>query len=207
MSCGSSSSNLTSPSLLARVLERSPEAWAELVDLYSPLIANWCRRRGLGHADAADVMQNVFMSVSRGLLGFRHGNRREGTFRAWLWAITHHRILDWYRSRGELPAVGGSSNQRRCMEQSDEQEQRLAQDAEREDSEPTSQVDLDRLLNRALKQIESRVASQTWHAFWKCVIDGKPTDVVAAELRISPTSVRQARSRILRRLREQLGDC
>lgn len=204
---GSSSTSATSPSLLARVRDQSPDAWAELVDLYSPLVANWCRHRRLGHADSADVMQEVFLTVARGLHGFRCGTRREGTFRAWLWAITRTRIMDWYRSRGELPAVGGSSNLRRCLEQSNDQQQRMESQSGMDESEPTSQLDLDHLLRRALKQIEAGVAHQTWQAFWRCIIDGQTTEAVAHELGLSCASVRQARSRVLRRLREQLGDC
>ncbi len=199
----SSSTNLTSPSLLQRVRDHSPEAWGDLVDLYSPLIASWCRRRGLKDADTADVMQNVFISISRGLAGFRHQDRRAGTFRSWLWMITRNRIIDWYRSEGKSPAIGGSSNLRRCLEQ---EASPIGSDIDLEDVEPTSQLDLDRLLRRALQQIETRIAPQTWQAFWRCVIEGQATDVVAAELGLSALSVRQARSRVLRRLREQLGD-
>ena len=40
-------------------------------------------------------MQNVFMSVSRGLLEFRHGDRREGTFLEYSKALID-RLYGWY---------------------------------------------------------------------------------------------------------------
>ena len=45
---------------------------------------------------------------------------------------------------------------------------------------------------------------KTWSAFQLTVIEGRPTAEVAAELDLSPESVRQARSRVLRRLREEM---
>jgi RNA polymerase sigma-70 factor (ECF subfamily) len=42
--------------------------------------------------------------------------------------------------------------------------------------------------------------------FWRSVIDGMPTVTVASELSVSTAAVRQARSRVLRRLREEKAD-
>jgi hypothetical protein len=42
--------------------------------------------------------------------------------------------------------------------------------------------------------------------FWRSVNDGIPTDVVAIQLQMTSASVRQSRSRILRRLRVIMGD-
>jgi RNA polymerase sigma-70 factor (ECF subfamily) len=197
---------LTSTSLLARVQQHSQEAWAELVDLYAPLVASWCQRRGLRGADTADVLQEVFLSVSRSLHRFKHLEEQTGCFRSWLWLIVRRRIADWYRLRNNWPAVGGSSNLQRCYQQID-QAQDNADSSDPWNDEPTLATDLVQLRQRALRQVESKVAPQTWNAFWRCVVDGQATEYVAQELGLSVASVRQARSRVLRRLREQLGDC
>jgi RNA polymerase sigma-70 factor (ECF subfamily) len=57
-----------------------------------------------------------------------------------------------------------------------------------------------------LEQIRQEFQAKTWVAFWRTVIDGQATSLVAAELGLTPASIRQAKSRILRRLRQQLGD-
>jgi RNA polymerase sigma-70 factor (ECF subfamily) len=62
-------------------------------------------------------------------------------------------------------------------------------------------------VQRAMQQVEASVERRTWQAFWRTVVDGQPTESIARELEISTASVRQARSRILRKIREQLGDC
>jgi RNA polymerase sigma-70 factor (ECF subfamily) len=60
----SSSNSSIRSSLLERVREHDEQAWRRLVDLFSPLIYDWCRGQGLQAADAADVMQEVFRSVA-----------------------------------------------------------------------------------------------------------------------------------------------
>ncbi len=195
---GSTSKPGTSLSLLSRVRSDDPVAWSSLVDLYAPLVASWCVRRGLGIEDTDDVIQNVFMSVARGLAGFKHDSNRDGSFRAWLWTITRNRILDVVRARRPDQGVGGSSAAMRIGQ---------VMDQAIDDDEPTSQLDLNQLLRRAMVQIEATVEHQTWQAFWRTVIDGQSSGLVAAELNLSLAAIRQYRSRILRRLREQMGDC
>ena len=74
------------------------------------------------------------------------------------------------------------------------------------DDEPTGDLQLRQLTSRALAQVQSEFESRTWQAFWRSVVDGIATSEVAQELNMSEATVRQSRSRILRRLRQQLGD-
>ena len=74
------------------------------------------------------------------------------------------------------------------------------------DDEPTGDFQLQQLTSRALAQVQSEFESRTWQAFWRSVVDGIATSEVAQELKMSEATVRQSRSRILRRLRQQLGD-
>ena len=74
------------------------------------------------------------------------------------------------------------------------------------DDEPTGDLQLQQLTSRALAQVQSEFESRTWLAFWRSVVDGIATGEVAQELNMSEATVRQSRSRILRRLRQQLGD-
>jgi RNA polymerase sigma-70 factor (ECF subfamily) len=45
----------------------------------------------------------------------------------------------------------------------------------------------------------------TWQAFWQCAVNDRPAAEVAAELGLTVAAVYAARSRILRRLREDLA--
>ncbi len=58
----------------------------------------------------------------------------------------------------------------------------------------------------ALEQVRLQFEERTWQAFWKVAMEDRPAADVAAELGLSVTSVRQAKSRVLRRLKEELGE-
>jgi RNA polymerase sigma-70 factor (ECF subfamily) len=72
--------------------------------------------------------------------------------------------------------------------------------------EPTTNHEASALLHRAMAQIRVEFTDDTWESFWRATVLGHPTDLIAAERGISPGAVRQAKSRVLRRLRKQLGD-
>jgi RNA polymerase sigma-70 factor (ECF subfamily) len=62
------------------------------------------------------------------------------------------------------------------------------------------------LFHRALQMVRGEFEERTWQAFWQTVIDGRAPKDVAADLGMSPGAVRVAKSRVLHRLREELGD-
>ena len=61
------------------------------------------------------------------------------------------------------------------------------------------------LVNRALKLMEAEFEETTWKACWECVVSGKPAGVVARQLGLTVAAVYAAKSRMLRRLREELS--
>jgi RNA polymerase sigma-70 factor (ECF subfamily) len=184
-------------SLLERVRLESPEAWRRLVHLFGPLVYQWCRRQGLQAADATDVGQEVFRAVACTIGRFRRDGPAD-TFRGWLWTITRSKIADhWRRWQREPQADGGSTAQMRLAELA------AAEPAESPPSQPESQSSL---YQRGLELIRDEFAERTWRAFWCVAVDGRPPADVAEELGLSVNSVYLARSRVLRRLREELGD-
>ena len=185
-------------SLAVRLHGGSSQAWRELVELYGPLIESWCRRFGVTETARADIGQEVFLAVHRGIASFDPGHPK-ATFRGWLWRITRNAVLQW-RRRQEPQAAGGSTAQTRMAEVCEPWE---ASDFEWpvHDSNDTAT-----LISRALDQIRPQVAVQTWTAFWNTTVLGHSAPEVAAELKITAMAVRQAKSRVLRRLRQQLGD-
>jgi len=79
-------------------------------------------------------------------------------------------------------------------------------DLQDSDAEPSSAAELKSLVARALDQIRCEFEPRSLEIFMRSVIDQVATDLVAVEFKIQSASVRQVRSRILRRLRQQLGD-
>src|SRR5579872_7286030 len=88
----------TPPSLLERI--RRPEdqrAWKQFVDLYTPLIYAWASRMDLQASDAADLVQDVFVTLLRAMPEFRY--EPGGSFRAWLRSVVVNRWRDACRRR------------------------------------------------------------------------------------------------------------
>lgn len=184
----------TSLTLLERVRGRDGDAWQRLVHIYAPLVAQWCSYKGIRGQDADDVQQEVFHAVSTGLEGFRK-DRPGDTFRGWLRIITRHKILDFHRKRERHPEPqGGTTAQLRLQEVA---EQELPNDAD---------DDLTGLYHRALELVRCEFEDRTWQAFWRSAVDGQAPDLVASQLGMSAAAVRKAKSRVLHRLRQELGD-
>jgi RNA polymerase sigma-70 factor (ECF subfamily) len=189
-------SDSTSPSLLVRAQGNQPGAWEQLVELYAPLVYHWCRRGGLGPDDSADVFQEVFRAVAEHLGAFRR-DRAGDTFRGWLRTITRNKVRDHYRRRQDQPlALGGTDAQMHLQSLPDP----LA------DEGPAEADLVAQQLHKALESIRPGLEERTWRAFWLVQMEGRGTDEVGAELGMTPAAVRKAKFRVLRRLREELGD-
>jgi RNA polymerase sigma-70 factor (ECF subfamily) len=191
----STSSLNTSLTLLQRVQAHDCEAWSRLVNVYAPLVYDWCRHQGLQSADVADIVQEVFRSLWQKIATF-HRDRPGDSFRGWLWSITRSRIYDHYRSLAkQANAAGGSTANLRLQQISDHEPQDAG----------GSRISLEPL-RRALEYIRPEFRDNTWEAFLRAVLTRQPTVDIAEELGISVNAVRKAKSRVLRRLREEFGD-
>lgn len=188
----------TSTSLLLRVKQHDAEAWDRLVHLYGPLVYDWCRQQNLQPADAADVSQEVFRAVARSVVKFRR-ERASDTFRGWLWTITRNKVRDHFRARTDHEeARGGTEILRQLNAIPDEEPPSTIGPAN--DSITSSPF------HRAVELIRMEFEDRTWQAFWCVTIDQRATADVAEELGISVNAVRKAKSRVLRRLREEFGE-
>ncbi len=187
---------VTPLSLLERVRSNDPEAWRRLVELYRPLVLAWCRRDGVSAADAEDVAQEVFGAAAAALGHFRR-DRPGDTFRGWLRVITRNQtLLLFRRNRGRAQAAGGSDAWHDLQEVVDP----LPGPGEEESAEVSE------LWLRALELVRGEFEERTWRAFWLTVVEGRQPALLAQELNTTPNSIRQAKSRVLRRLREEVGD-
>ncbi len=189
----------TSVSLLSLARSNDAAAWDRLVALYAPLVMHWCRKWGLRDADINDVFQDVFIAVAANLGRFQKRTARD-TFRGWLRTIARSKVCDHYRRQQREPrGAGGSELHLRMM-------QTPADEEDDGESDQAEQFARDSLLGRALDQIRSGFREPTWRAFWWTVVDGRETRDVADELSMTPGAVRVARSRVLQRLRAELGE-
>ncbi|MCE9606088.1 MAG: sigma-70 family RNA polymerase sigma factor [Planctomycetia bacterium] len=208
------SSHGTSRSLIERVRGDELGAWDRLVTLYAPLVAYWCRTRRLGHADTADVFQEVFQAVALHIGDFRREQKLD-TFRGWLRTITLNKVNDHFRKLQREPqGIGGSEAQQRLTSlpaPSERSEESSAATPPGNEIPIDSPAEIERtfernLFRRGLDLIRSEFEPRTWQAFWMTAVDGRATADVAADLAMTSGAVRVAKSRVLHRLRTELGD-
>ena len=180
--------------MLERVRARDEDAWSRLLHLYTPLVAYWCQHSGVRPQDTDDLVQDVFQAVFKNLDGFRR-DRAGDTFRGWLRGIARFKVRDYFRRRADEPDAEGGTDPHR----------RLQHFAEPELPEETPE-DLGALYRRALELVRGEFEARTWQAFWRAAVDDHAPADIARDLDITPAAVRKAKSRVLHRLRQEVGD-
>jgi RNA polymerase sigma factor (sigma-70 family) len=184
---------VTAPSLLVRLRDAGDApAWTQFVEVYSPLIYRFARRRGLQDADAADLMQDVLANVARGIRTFDYEPSR-GLFRSWLFTIVRRKIVDAARSRPKETTAAGLPSEQDAAEPATPD----GSDEDFWDHEYRL-----RLLNWGLDRIRNDFEDSTWRAFSLTALDRLPAKEVSERLSISVGAVYIAKSRVLGRLKE-----
>lgn len=193
----STSTGSISTSLLARIKDRQPQAWERLVDVLGPAVYRWCRRAGVAADDAGDLVQEVFAAVAAHVEGFRR-DRAGGGFCSWLWTITRNKVYDHFRRcQGRPEAAGGTTAQQQFLQVP----QPLSS------APPATEPAEGGLLSRqAVEAVRAEFEDRTWEAFRLVVAEGRSPADVAADLGMTLPAVYKAKSRVLRRLRQELGD-
>jgi RNA polymerase sigma-70 factor (ECF subfamily) len=188
----------TSLSLLDGLRARNCDSWRAFVGLYAPLVVRWCHRQGLNEADVADVAQEVFSRVSQFLPRF-HKEEPTDSFRGWLCRLTHNQIIDFFRTRDKThPAQGGSD----MLSWLHRQPEKVVTEPDAEDARNEEHF----LFLQAVQAVRGEFSELHWRMFWRVAVEGNAAPAVAAEFGVTPAAVRQAKSRVLRRLREAVGD-
>ncbi len=181
----------TSVSLLRRLRTPNQEAaWQRFVELYTPLVFHWSRRQGLATPDAADLVQEVLAILVTKLPEFEYDPNKR--FRGWLRTITVNKARDFHRRQAARPATGNGETQQ------------LAAAADVVDLFEEAEY-RSFLVGRALELMRSEFRDEVWQACWQQVVEGKKAAEVAASLGLSLNVVYSAKSRVLRRLREELA--
>lgn len=192
----------TSLTLIERLRNESAEAWRSFVAIYSPLVYRWCRRMGVAQCDAADVTQEVFRSAAAGVGQFRRSQPGD-SFRGWLYAITRNKSRDYLRRLRDQPqAAGGSQalHQFAALPDSASEDEPAAEYASPTDDDKRL------LVIQVLDRLRARFGQQALTAFWRMVVDGHSAADVGRDLQISEKAVRQAKYRVLQRLRSELQE-
>lgn len=187
--------DVTSKSLLERVRSTEDDtSWTRLVRLYSPLIAKWLRTYSAPQQDIDDLVQEVLAVVIKDIPRFSHAGN-VGSFRSWLRTIVANRMRSFWRAGRCRPIATGNDDMLKVIEQ--------IEDAESDLTRQWNEQHDRHILTTLLELMESEFQPVTVQAFRKVTLDGESADSVAKELGITVAAVYIAKSRVLRRLRDE----
>jgi RNA polymerase sigma-70 factor (ECF subfamily) len=103
-----------------------------------------------------------------------------------------------YRRRAKQPQAAGGTDAQQAW-------QALPDDFQSDAAPPDERTEHE-LLRRAVELLRSEFEQQTWQAFWLATIDHRPAAEIAQQLGLTPGAVRQAKYRVLKRLREFMDE-
>ena len=186
----------TRASLIVRLPDASDApAWREFAEIYEPFVYQYARRRGLQDSDARELVQEVFFGVAKAIKRFKPDPDR-AKFRTWLFRIARNQLVTLTRKqRSEhqvdtgawktLEAAAGMS--------------RAGQNDE------LDEVYRKEVFVWASQRVKKQVQPQTWDAFWQTSVEGQDVASVAENLNIPRGAVYVARSRVIQRLKKEVG--
>jgi RNA polymerase sigma-70 factor (ECF subfamily) len=182
----------TSTGLLDRLRQAGPDApdWRRLHDIYLPMIQGWLGRIPDLGAERDDLAQEVLLVIVRELPSFEH--RRDGAFRAWLRQITVNRTRAFWKERHQRP-IPLSGN--RILDELADSDSALARQLDREHDQ--------HVFEKLLDVVQADFEKNTWLAFRKVALEQLPAAETARGLSMSVSAVIQAKSRVLKRLRDE----
>ncbi|HKB36348.1 MAG TPA: sigma-70 family RNA polymerase sigma factor, partial [Gemmataceae bacterium] len=184
----------TSVSMLERLAGApTDDDWRRLDELYRPLLRAWIARAGVLASDVDDLVQDVLLVVVRKVAGFEW--RGQGAFRAWLRAILAYQLRDYFCGQMNRPIATGASDFQSWLDELESQDSALSRLWDREHDE--------HVVASLLRTVQGDFAPVTWQAFRRHVQEGEPAGRVAEALGLSLNSVLLAKSRVLKRLRQE----
>ena len=181
--------SITRPAAAPVALERARQgdsaAWAELYRWLSPQVLGYLRARGA--AEPEDLLGEVFVQAVRDFGSFRGS---EPDFRAWIFSIAHHRLIDAARRSGRRPVEPVPTEELTANAE--------AGDAEAEAMAQISTGEVVRLLATLSEDQKSVILLR--------VVGGLTVPEVARVIEKRPGAVKQLQRRGIARLRKELGE-
>jgi len=182
----------TRASLLAQVRDpANQDAWREFYEIYAPVMRHYARVRGLPVDEADEVVQICMQKLVAEMPTFEYA-REKGRFKGWLRRVVNNQVLNIVRKRKPRRAETG--------------ELRLLEDTHPSVSEAWEKKWHTQRLNHSLSLVRREVASTTYQAFQRYVLEERPVKEVCQELDISTNQVYLAKTRVTERLKGIMRD-
>ena len=185
----------TSESLLFQLTNfdhsSNQKSWEKFVSIYTPLIFYWARKTGLKPNDAADLVQDVLTRVFQKLPELQYDPAK--SFRGWLRTVTINRYRELRRLKSFQIETASDSL--------------LEKLAPVELAESTWDIDYAKLLvAQAMERMKDEFSEAMWRALERVMLKNEPVAEAAAATGVNHWTIYSARSRLMKRLREELED-
>ena len=161
--------------------------WGIFVDRYGPIICGFARNAGLPSGEADDIMQTVLFNFFKVADRFEY-DPSKGRFRGYLKRITLNAIRQRYRKKREKNLDTHGLN--------------VAEDPRDELEAAFDREWAEHLLSEAMTEARPKFEPKTWEAFELYGRRGMSAKRTAERLEMTQESVRHAKSRVMRAVRE-----
>ena len=121
-------------------------------------------------------------------------NRLDGSFRAWLRQVLVNRVRTWRRAKYRLPTDPADGFLANLEDPAHDLSRRWDRDHDKH------------VCEKLLATVSADFAPMTWKAFRLFALDGQSAAEAAAACGLTESAVLTAKSRILKRLREEAGE-
>ena len=187
----------TRSSLLERLRDLDNKAgWNQFFDAYWHLLYRVALRTGLTPHAAEDVVQDTVVAVAREIGKFEY-DRRQGTFKGWLFTVLHRRIADHCRKQKRQLPQNTDSNAAINLETLPDPN---GVDLERIWSEEWAT----NLVSTALGRVRHRISDRDYQIFHCITIQGWTVLQTCRQLQLNPAQVYVAKHRVGKCLKTEI---
>jgi len=180
-------SQSTPASLLDRIRDpKDQSARDRFVQFCGPVVFAFAAKLGVPHERRLDFTQDVFLLLFQKIPTFKYDQNLR--FRGWLFTVMRNKWREEYRknqTQGSQVPLFDAPDERQVSDYGQEEFER-------------------HVVHRALKIMKADFEEKTWMACWEQIVNDKKGKEVAAMLGMSVAAVYQARTKVLRRLRQDL---
>ncbi|TWU05628.1 RNA polymerase sigma factor [Stieleria varia] len=179
------------------------DVWEAIIAKFKPKILHQARAAGLQPSDAADVTQDVFRIMAKhapqdGLSEPTRNCSEEPKLeiQSWVSQITRNVLNRFMRRSRKRPVTIDARLDHANWERLAPQLCELHSASWRDDSQFR--------VRQALQAIKADFQGKTWQAFWRMTMHQEQATAIAEDLKMDARAVRQAKFRVMSRLRDEL---
>jgi RNA polymerase sigma factor (sigma-70 family) len=180
----------TRGSVIVGVRENDPRRWSEFDAIYRPMLTAYLLKKGAGHADASEIVQDIFVKLVVKIHTYDPARCR---FRTWLFRIAQNSFIDFIRRRNSYKkALQGWAEH--MLREFETNSRALEQEWE--------MLHREKILKHALRTVRDQVFPNAWGCFVGRLIENRPAEEIAQELRMdTPNAVYVSACRVLKKIR------